>query len=130
MTVAHDRKRRAPSTVLSQAAAGAMNIWPAENTEVSHEPSSKPRPSPPRMSARPKVVTRVFSVEMKAPISTAATPAKGRRQGAAVAVGLRIRAPAASRVTVMALDDSLVPDGHGFAGALSVTIVATADMPG
>jgi hypothetical protein len=47
IALAHKRKRRAPNTVVSHAAAGATTIWPAENTEVSQEPSSKPRPGRP-----------------------------------------------------------------------------------
>ena len=71
--LAQSTKRRTPITMLSQAAPGATIIWLAEKAVLTQEPSSKPRLSPPLMSASPKVVTRVFRVEMKAPISTAAT---------------------------------------------------------
>ena len=74
----HIRKRRGPTTVLSQAAAGVTIICVAVNTEVSQEPSSKPRPSPPRISARPKVVTRVLMVAMKAASWPRARPERER----------------------------------------------------
>jgi len=77
MRLAQNRKRRAPITVLSQAAVGATIICAAEKIAVSQAPSSKPRLNPPRISARPKVVMRVLRVETKAPISTAATPTSG-----------------------------------------------------
>ncbi len=73
--------------------AGATIIWLAEKAVFSQEPSSKPRLSPPLMSASPKVVTRVFRVEMKAPISTAATPISGRGHSAAAAADVGARAP-------------------------------------
>jgi hypothetical protein len=63
--------------VLSQAALGATTIWEAPNTVVSQEPSSKPSPMPPRISARPKVVRRVLRLDRKAPNNTAKTPSKG-----------------------------------------------------
>ncbi len=69
--------RRVLSTVLIHAAAGVTIICAAPNTVPIHEPSSKPRPSPPRISARPKVVIFVLRDEMKAPSMTAATPMAG-----------------------------------------------------
>jgi hypothetical protein len=55
----------------------AATILAAPNTVDTQDPSSKPSDSPPRMSASPTVVTRELMVEMKAPITTAATPARG-----------------------------------------------------
>ena len=52
------------STVLIHAAAGVTTICAAAKTVLIHEPSSKPRPSAPRMSASPAVVIRAFRVEM------------------------------------------------------------------
>jgi hypothetical protein len=54
--LAQTRKRRAPITVLSQAAVRRTTIiCAAEKNAVSQAPSSKPRLNPPRISARPKV---------------------------------------------------------------------------
>src|SRR5260370_12093832 len=83
ITLVHSRNRRVPITMLSQAALGAITIWAAPNTVVSQEPSSKPSPMPPRISARPNVVTRVLRLDRKAPSSTAATPSSGLEQCAA-----------------------------------------------
>ena len=91
----HSKTRRVLSTVLIQAAAGVTTICAAEKTVLTHEPSSKPRPSAPRMSASPNVVSRVLRVEMNAPSITAATPMTGRsqrlrRRGSGVGRPLRV----------------------------------------
>src|SRR5205814_8640899 len=80
ITLDHSSNRLVPSTVPSHAAAGATSICAAENTVVSQEPSSKPKPIAPRMSASAKVVIRVLSVALKAPMRTAATPITGDLQ--------------------------------------------------
>src|SRR6266404_6248834 len=76
----HSNTRRVPSTVLIQAAAGVTIIWAAEKIVLIQEPSSKPKPSAPRMSARPCVVIRTLRVEINAPIITATTPTTGYSQ--------------------------------------------------
>jgi DHA2 family multidrug resistance protein len=68
---------------------------------VDQEPSSKPRPSAPRMSARPCVVSRALRVEMIAPIMTATTPTAGYSQRPIAGSG--IGAAAAAPDTVMAV---------------------------
>jgi hypothetical protein len=66
-----------PTTVLIHAAAGVTTICAAEKIVLTHDPSSKPRLSAPRMSARPCVVIRALRVEMNAPTNTATTPMTG-----------------------------------------------------
>ena len=48
---------------------------------VIQAPSSKPAPTAPRMSARPKVESRPFKVEMNVPMSTASSPSQGMEVG-------------------------------------------------
>src|ERR1700719_515433 len=69
----HSSTRRVPNTVLIHAAAGVTTICAAEKIVLTHDPSSKPRLSAPRMSAKPCVVIRTLRVEMNAPTSTATT---------------------------------------------------------
>ena len=86
----------------SQAAAGVTTICAAEKTVLNHEPSSKPRPSAPLISARPWEVRRTLSVEIKAPIITAIAPMAGysepptvdRGSGGAAAVAGPVKAAA------------------------------------
>ena len=72
-----------------------------EKIVLIHDPSSKPRPSAPRMSARPCVVSRALRVEMTAPIITATTPTAGYSQRPIAGSG--IGAAAAAPDTLMAL---------------------------
>jgi hypothetical protein len=64
-----------------------MNICPTVCAVVIHAPSSKPAPTAPRMSARPKVESRPFKVEMNVPISTANKPSHGIEVGGDASVG-------------------------------------------
>ena len=68
------------STVLIHAAAGVTTICAARKIVLTQDPSSKPRPSAPRISARPTLVSRTLRVEMNAPTITAATPMTGCSQ--------------------------------------------------
>ena len=87
-------------TVLIHAAAGVTTICAAPKTVLIHEPSSKPRPSAPRMSASPAVVIRAFRVEMNAPSMTATTPIAGYSQRPVA--GTRRRRVPPERAIVMA----------------------------
>src|SRR5262249_48727794 len=83
----HSRKRRGPSSRLSQVAEAHTASCVAAKAVENQEPSSKPSDRPPRMSARPTFARRTLIEDMKAPTSTAATPSNGRWQTAGVARG-------------------------------------------
>src|SRR5689334_18141674 len=99
----HSNTRRVLSTVLIQAAAGVTIIWAAEKIVLIQEASSKPKPSAPRMSARPGVVIRTLRVEIKAPITTATTPTAGYSQRPAAGRGVGVAAIVAGSVKAVAV---------------------------
>src|SRR5204863_4223201 len=94
----HSSTRRVLSTVLIHAAAGVTIIWAAEKIVLIQEPSSKPNPSAPRISARPCVVSRTLRVEINAPIITATTPAAGYSQRPTADRGVGVAAMVAGPV--------------------------------
>src|SRR5207245_859318 len=99
----HSNTRRVLSTVLIQAAAGVTIIWAAEKIVLIQEPSSKPKPSAPRMSARPCVVIRTLRVEINAPIITATTPTTGYSQRPTADGGVGVAAVIAGPVKAVAV---------------------------
>ena len=88
------------STVLIHAAAGVTTICAARKIVLIHDPSSKPRPSAPRISARPTLVSRTLRVEMNAPTITATTPITGYSERGIAGSGIGAAAVVAD--TVMA----------------------------
>ena len=78
--------------------AGVTNICASVCAVVIHAPSSKPAPTAPRMSARPKVDNRPFRVEMNVPMSTARRPSQGMRVGGARRRAVRAGTAAAGAV--------------------------------
>src|SRR5215468_12379235 len=83
----HSRKRRGPSSRLSQVAEAQTASWVAAKAVENQAPSSKPRDRPPRMSARPTEARRTLIEDTKAPTRTAATPSSGRWVTAGFAAG-------------------------------------------
>src|SRR5580700_2883667 len=81
------RTRRGPYAAPIHTAMRVTNIWATVCAVVIQAPSSKPAPTAPRMSARPKVDSRPFKVEMKVPSRTATSPSHGIEVGGDGIVG-------------------------------------------
>src|SRR5580692_2110023 len=79
--------RRGPKVAPIQTAGTVMSIWAAVCAVVIQAPSSNPAPTAPRMSARPNVDNRPFSVDMNVPMSTAMSPSHGIEVGGEGSVG-------------------------------------------
>src|SRR3954468_17287180 len=64
-----------------------INIWATVCAVEIHAPSSNPACTAPRMSARPRLDSRVLRVDMNVPINTAVKPSHGNDVGGAAAAG-------------------------------------------